>query len=180
MEENNELNESKIKKVSRGKKSKFFIKDKKKFIKFVGAIAIIFVLLVVIISSGNKKITIDENTNITELKTKKYSQQIKEYYDKEGMESKFTEEYNDLVSDLLTYVYNNVTGSKTDVDVMNEVNEILKTDDWSSLSVEKPKTWKGTYYFDTSINSLKFKFETKDIEPNWIDSSNVSNVIEKN
>lgn len=173
------MNETMNKTVKKSTKRKIVIKDKTKFFKAIGIVAIVFLLLIVIIVSSGKK-TIDDSTNIMELKTKKYAKEIKAYYETEGKIEEFINSYNNVQNQAWMYIYNNVSGDKTQEDLVKEVNEVLKTNDWSSINVEQNTKWKGTFYIDTESNTMKFKFEKSSIEPSWIEDSTVSSYIEKN
>lgn len=159
-------------------RKKIVIKDKNKFYKFIGLFCIFLILIVVINMLSNKKITIDNNTDISKLNINKYSKEVKMYY--EGMMEEFIVEYNNIQNIAWTYIYNNVTGDKNIDELIDEVNKVLLSDDWSSIGLEKNTKWRGSYKIDKSTNILMFKFETKDVEPTWIENDNVSYMIEKN
>lgn len=165
--------------INKTKKKKIVIKDKNKFIKAVAIFAVIIILIIIIIaSSGSKKI--DDSTNISELKTKKYAKQIKEYYESQGKIDEFITDYNNIQNQAWMYIYNNLVENNTQEMLIEEVNEILASDDWSKINMEKNIKWKGVYHINIDSNSMVFKFETSEIEPNWVDDDTVSYMIEKN
>ena len=165
--------------VNKTKKKKIVIKDKNKFIKAIAVFVIIIIFVVIIIASaGGKKI--DDSTNISELKTKKYAKQIKEYYESQGKIYEFINDYNNIQNQAWMYIYNNLVEDKTQEMLIQEVNEILVSNDWSKINMEKNTKWKGIYRIDTESNSMVFKFESSEIEPDWIDDNSVSYMIEKN
>ena len=161
-------------------KKKIVIKDKKKFINAMIVLVAIIIFIIILISITGKKVKIDNTTDITKLSTKKYSEQILEYYNGADMEEMFISDYNDLNSVLWTYVYQNITQDQTIESLCSDVNKILETDDWSVLGIQKNTRWAGKWSIDAESNILKFKFENKKIEPTWIENDSVSGYIDKN
>lgn len=160
------------------KNKKIAIKDKKKFC--ISIIAFLLLIVILIIISVNKKVVIDSSTNIIELNEKKYSKQIKEYYDNEEVKNQFVNEYITLENQIWMYIYNNINDNNTIELLINEVNQILESDDWSILNIQKYTKWSGTYHMDSYSNTLLFKFKTKDIEPSWILNEEINYMFEKN
>lgn len=162
----------------KSKKLKVVIKNKNKFYKFIGIIIVIILLIVVLNIFSNKKIIVDNNTNISKINLNKHSEELKLYY--EGLINEFIVEYNNVQNMSWTYIYNNIASDKTMEELIDDVNRIFLSNDWSSLGMEKNIKWRGSYEIDKSNNTLTFKFESKNIEPSWIDDSSVSHMIMKN
>lgn len=160
------------------KHKKIKIKNKKKFITTIIVLLVVILLLIVVLSGKNQ--VIDNNTNILEVNAKKYSDEIKSYYESEGMKETFVSEHTNLQNQIWTYIYNNINQDNTIEVLMDEVNKILLSDDWSSLNLEKYKKWNGTYHIDSHTNILYFKFKNKKIEPKWIEDEDINYIFEKN
>lgn len=175
----NKINNNKGKNKKRVLKKKLVIKNKKKFYIAIAALIVIILFILVLKSTFGKK-KIDNTTNITELKLSKYSEQIREYYELEGSKDNFIDEFNNIQNQVWMYIYNNISEERTMEDVIVEVNTVLESDDWTKLELEKSKIWKGSYYIDKENNALKFKFESKEIEPSWSNDETLQNIIVHN
>lgn len=157
---------------------KIVIKDKNKFYRTVSIFIIILLLIVIILIFGNRSIKIDNNTNIKKINISKYSYEVKLYY--ESLMNDFVTDYNNVQNKVWTYIYNEVVSGKDIESLIDEVNQILESDDLSSIGIEESTRWRGTYKIDKTSNALLFKFEVKEIEPIWIGDTSVSHMIEKN
>jgi len=160
------------------KKTKIVIKNKNKLYRAIAVFAAIILLIVIVIIVSNRSITIDSNTDMARVNIKKYSEEVKLYY--EGLMNDFVAEYNNVQNMAWTYIYNNMIGDKTMEVLINEVNQVLSTDDWSTIGMTKNTKWRGIYRIDVDTNALLFKFETKEIEPAWITDLSVNYMIEVN
>lgn len=158
--------------VTKKGKKKIVVKNKKKLIISCG---IFLLILVLIFSICNKNVKIDENTNIFRLNTNKYSNDIKAYYN-ESMD-KFISDHNNLQNTIWTYIYNNISSENSMESLIDNVNTILISKDWSLLGIEKNQTWIGTFSIDKTSNVLTFKFKNKNVEPEWILNEKVSYII---
>lgn len=161
--------------VTKKGKKKIVIKNKKKLIL---SCSIFLLILVVFFSICNKNVKIDENTNILGLNVNKCSNDIKLYYN-ESID-KFISDHNNLQNTIWTYIYNNISSENSMETLIDNVNTILASKDWSLLGIEKNKTWIGEFSIDKTSNVLNFKFKNKDIEPEWILNEKVSYIIIKN
>ena len=161
------------------KSKKMKIKNKKKFIIAIAVIAV--VLIVVFSTRGNgKDIVIDNNTNVLELNASKHAEQIKGYYENADMKNQFVNEYNTLQNQIWLYIYNNINDTNTMEKLVAEVNKVLESEDWSLLKVDRYTKWNGSFYMNKDNNTLIFKFANKDIEPTWINDTDISYMFEKN
>lgn len=151
----------------------------KKFLTFVSIVVLIIAIIIVIISS-KKKIEINEATNISKLNASKYSKEIVEEYSKGGIKEKFITDFNSIQKSVSVYlISNSTTESSHFSELVDQVNEILKSTNWEKLETDKPIFWNGTWNINSSGN-LIFKFENKDIEPSWINDEDIQGLITKN
>lgn len=146
--------------------SKIVVKDKTKFITFISLALIVIIILVCMIVSISKT-EIDDKTNISNLNVDKYSEEIKKEYEQEGKDLKFIEDWNLVQSTTGMYLLENYPTDNTQVEsFFSSINEILSSNNWEKLNLEKPTTWNGTWSIDEN-GSVNFKFANKNIEPNW-------------
>lgn len=161
------------------KEKKQYSLDRKRFFVFI-TILVIIIISVIIIIALNKKPEINGATDISKLNSEKYYEQILEIYNKEGMKEKFLEEYNDIQGKIGMYIINNSTNDKNSfVNLVNDVNSKLKNKSFKSFEIETPNSWNGTWSIDEKAK-LKFKFENKKIEPDWIKDAEFNEMIIKN
>lgn len=146
--------------------SKIVIKDKTKFITFI-AIILVVIIVGICIAVSNSKIKIDENTNISELNVKKYSEEIKAQYEQEGKNSKFVEDWDSIQDAVAMYLIENYPADNTQVSLLiEEINAVLKSDNWEKFGITKPTMWNGSWQSNENGN-VAFKFAVKEIEPSW-------------
>lgn len=161
------------------KQQKQYSLDRKRFLIFI-TILVLIIASVIIIISLNKKIEINEATNISNLNANKYYDQIVEIYNKDGMKEKFLKEYNDIQNQIGMYIINNSTNEQNSfLNLVNDVNNKLENKNFESFETEVPTFWNGTWSIDEKAK-LKFKFENKKIEPGWINDTEVDEMIIKN
>lgn len=160
------------------KNKKIVIKNKKKFIRCVVIFCLVLLLIFLTSAFSNKEIVINNDTNMSNININKHSKEVKLYY--EGLMNDFVIEYNDVQNLVWTYIYNNVSNDKNIEKLIDEVNTIFSSNDWSTIGLKKNAKWRGSYRIDKSTNALIFKFENKDIEPTWVEDNSISYMIEKN
>ena len=152
--------------------NKFVIKDKKRFIAFI---LIVVVIVIIFFCVTNAKVEIKHTTDITKLDTKKYLNELAEIYS--NKKDKFLEDYEKIQGGVGMYIISNTTLDDNSFSILyTDVNTILSSDDWGKIEVDKNTFWKGTW----SINQdgiLQFKFESKELEPNWIVDEDISGKI---
>ena len=172
----NITSKNKSKKNSKTQNSKLEIKDPKKFC--VGMI--ILVIFVVIVVTGIKlisKVEVTSNTDIASLNANRYSKEILAEYEKDGIKDKFIEDYDLVQGAIGLYIMNNYTSDENSFkNIINELTTILKKDDWSKLDIEKPIFWNGNWTIDGE-GYLTFTFKSKDIEPSWINSEDLTGKV---
>lgn len=150
----------------RNNNSNIIIKDKIKFFTCIGIILVVFVVVICIISF-NSGIEINENTNLSELNVSKYGEEIKEQYEQEGKNSKFIEDWENIQDSVAMYFIENYTTDTAQVILLvDNINEILKSDNWDTFNVAKPTMWNGSWQSDEK-GKVTFKFAVKEIEPSW-------------
>jgi len=162
-------------KKKRIKIGNFVIKDMKKFLTLVAILLLIIILICILISiivnSGN-----DEKT-LSSLDAKKNVKEVSSKYESSEMKQVFLDDYNKIQSSVGVYIMNNVTTDSNSFNtIVNEINSILKSNNWEKLSITKNDTWNGTFSLDKE-GVLKFKFSLKAIEPSWVNDSEIKNKL---
>ncbi len=139
------------------------------------------VILVIVLVKANTKVDIKEVNDISKLNAKKYANEILMEYQKDDIKQKFIEDYDLIQGAVGLYIMNNSTNSPDSFsNIINDLKNILKEDDWSKLEIDKPNFWNGNFSVDEN-GILKFSFSLKEIEPSWIsDEDIVSRVILNN
>lgn len=144
------------------KNKKYRLGKKQKLVLMLLLIPII-ISAIIILSNINKKIYIDEKLYTTS--------QLKEMFlqDAKKIELK--------VSNLL------LDGSVTDQNSLDKkvekINNWLKKDNWKKLDLVNIDRWNGIWFLDKN-GMIKFKFASKEIEPNWIKDNEVAVYIVEN
>ena len=146
---------------------------------FVFSIVVIISVIIIVVSL-NKKIEINDSTDISKLNADKYSSQIVSMYNSDGMKEKFLNEYNDMQNKIAIYVLNNTTSDENSFkNLVKEVNNMLQNNKTDKLELTIPDFWNGKWSLDDKAK-LKFRFDNSKIEPNWISDESVKGVIIKN
>jgi len=142
---------------------------------------LLFVLFIIILFiNSNKKISVDEYSNISNLNADKYSTEIINLYNRDGDLDKFLVEMNRVQTLVGTYIISNSTLKENSFsELIKTLNNEINNDKWVKLNSKKSNYYNGKYNIDNNGN-VKFKFETKKIEPNWINSENISRYITLN
>ena len=161
------------------KNEKKYTLDKKKFLLFVGILVMIISCVIVIISF-NKKVEINDATDISRLNANKYYEEIQAEYNKVESKDKFLNDYNNIQNSIGVYIINNSTISDSSFEnLISEINDSLSKNNFEKFELDVPTFWNGKW----SVNEkgkLRFKFQNKKIEPIWIDSEELINIIDKN
>jgi len=160
------------------KKSIIINKFKKNILK-IAALFIVFLIIIFIVIS-NKKVDINANSNISKLDADKYSVEIINLYNGTNQLDKFTVEMNRVQNLIGTYLISNSTLKENSFsELVKTLNSEINKDKWVKLSSEKSIYYNGKYTIDNNGN-LKFKFESKKIEPNWINNESIARYITLN
>lgn len=161
------------------KNEKKYTLDRKKFLIFI-VILVILISCIIIIISFNKKIEINNATNISKLNSNKYYKEILEEYNKVESKDKFLNDYNNIQNDIGIYIINNSTINDSSFEnLISEINDALTKNDFEKFGIDTPTFWNGKW----SVNEkgkLRFKFQNKKIEPVWVDSEELNEIVIKN
>ncbi len=159
-----------------GKTKKSYTLDRKRFLIFVFSIVIIISVIVIVVSI-NKKIEINDTTDISKLNATKYYEEIKSEYNKDENKDKFIEDCNKIQEKIGMYVINNSTLDDMSFEkLISNLNEKFENNDFSFLDMDNPTYWNGNWSVDEK-GKLKFKFSNKKIEPSWISDTMVSDFV---
>ncbi|MDD2376770.1 MAG: hypothetical protein PHD15_04165 [Clostridia bacterium] len=141
---------------------------------------LLILLIVLIYTNSNKKIVVDEYSDISELNVNKYSSEIVALYNRNDQLDKFKEEMSRVQTLVGTYVISNSTLKENSFsELIKTLNNEINNDKWVNLDSEKSKYYNGKYNIDSNGN-VKFKFNNKEIEPNWINNEDISRYITLN
>ena len=161
------------------KNEKKYTLDKKKFLLFVGILVILISCIIVIISF-NKKVEINDATDISRLNANKYYEEIQAEYNKVESKDKFLNDYNNIQNSIGVYIINNSTISDSSFEnLISEINDSLAKNNFEKFELDVPTFWNGKW----SVNEkgkLRFKFQNKKIEPVWVDSEELNEIVIKN
>ena len=153
----------------KSKKNKIVITDKKRFFTAISVcllFVIIIIIIIVCISSGKK-----EDTSLSSMDASKNVKELLSKYEASGMKEEFINDYNTIQSKVGIYIMNNVTTDNSSFNnIVSDLNNVLKSNDWSKLNLSKNDTWNGTWSLDKEGN-LKFKFSLKKVEPSWVNDT---------
>ena len=158
------------------KNKKSYTLDRKKFLIFVFSIVVIISVIIIVVSL-NKKIEINDSTDISKLNATKYCTEIKSEYNKDENKNKFIDDCNKIQEKIGMYIINNSTLDDTSFEnLISKLNENLSDNNFLIIEMDNPTYWNGTWSVDNK-GKLKFKFSNKKIEPDWISDVTVSNFV---
>lgn len=142
-------------------------------------IAIIFLVIVIIITSDGKNIKVSESS-ISKVDVSKKANEIVSMYNRDGEKELFINEMNRVQNLVATYLISNMTTDENSkASIINEIKKEISSDNWNKVLSNKSTYYRGSYYLDDNGN-VSFKFETKEIEPNWIKDEDVAKYITLN
>jgi len=100
-------------------------------------------------------------------KSEKNAEELKLKYEEEGNKEKFLTDISNIQNAVSMALLNdeivNDEQLKTRID---EINKVLKKDDWSMLNIDIPTFWVGTWSVDNA-GTVRFTFVNKKCIPNW-------------
>lgn len=153
------------------------IRNKRNRNLFTVTTLLLVVTVILLYNNSNKKIVIDEYSNIVDLDSKKYQSEILQLYNREGESEAFLTEMNRVQTLIGTYLISNSTIDKNSFsDLIKSLNKEINKEIWVNLNSEKSKYYYGEYRIDSG-GYVKFKFGSKEIEPNWINDEQISKYI---
>lgn len=147
-----------------------------RFLSFLIILVLVVVFSVIILCVVNSK-SITVSTDISQLNTSKYSEQILKEYEKEGKKEEFLDYYDEIQSAVGVYIIENSTLEDDSLkNIIDDINSKLENQEYEGLGVTKSNTWNGKWSVDNE-GILKFRFDTKSIEPSWATSSELEGKI---
>lgn len=144
------------------KAKKWNLSNKQKQVLLVILIPVLVSLLLIFLNSKN-----DGYTNDGEYNSLEYKEMF--LNDAKYIEIKLS----NLILD------GSVTNQATLDKKVNTINKILKGKSWDNLDMKYIGRWDGNWYLDNN-GMVKFKFSSGNIEPKWIQNSDISVYIVKN
>ncbi len=137
----------------------------------------ILISLYMIFSSLKTDVVFDDSLNVKDVNVSKNSEKLYELYSTDGNKDKFVQEYNNIQSAIGIYIMNNSTQEDDSFqNIIKKIKTYISKSEWDKLEVEEPVYFAGTYSIDDS-GVLKFKFDSKKIEPTWINDQDVTNMV---
>ena len=95
-----------------------------------------------------------------------------ETYNRNGEKEDFEKYIVELEKKIAIYLITNTTVDNNSFEnITKKVENILNSDNWNTLGINKNNYYKGSYILNVDGN-LKFKFKVKNIEPNWAKDCN--------
>jgi hypothetical protein len=153
------------------------IRNKRNKILFTLSTLLLCLLVILIVKNLDKKIVIDEYSNITELDPNKYQAEILSLYNREGQLEAFLKEMDRVQSLVGRYLISNSTLKEDSFsNLVKTLNNEINREIWVELDSEKSTYYLGKYSIDEN-GYVKFRFETKEIQPNWINDERVQKYI---
>ncbi|MBR5228172.1 MAG: hypothetical protein IKV94_06020 [Clostridia bacterium] len=148
--------------------------------KFVFAI-ILAISITVIISAFAVANSLSENNEMAlDYTVEENASKAKLLYDELEMKNEFLSIAKTLSDNVYSML---LDGTVVDDAGLNKkissYNSILATDNWNTFGLEYPENWLGKWYLNKQ-GIVKFKFASKEIEPGWINDSDVVDYIEVN
>ena len=135
---------------------------------------VIFIMVKIVVKSYEKNRPIIPDASLENLS----SNDLKKIKDKyEGKKQEFV----NLCGEIELAVTNRILdGTVTNEDelknVVGEINDILKTDNWETLGISYSPYWMGNWKLNNE-GKLEFTFKYEDIKPSWINDKEVSKYI---
>ena len=152
------------------------LKNKSMLIFITILIAVIIIAISVVVSQYNKNKPIVPDRYI-EVSSSQDMLKIKSAYESEGKKEEFLSiceaielaTANKLLDGSVT---NNEQLSKAIVNI----NNILASEDWSSLGIETEDYWMGKWSLDTK-GDVKFEFQNNNLKPSWVQDEEIKKYI---
>ena len=167
-----------MKEVNTNKKSGLKIKNKKRFFTFITVLLLI--IIVCIIAICNRKIKIDESTDMSALNAKKYETELLEKYQGEDAKERFVQDIYNIQEKVGMYILENSTLDENSFsNIIDTLNKEFASNNFEIIEMEKPTFWNGTWNVDIDGN-ITFKFADKSIEPSWINDDDIAGRVIKN
>ena len=140
-------------------------------------IAVLSIAIGIVVSKYNEDKPVEPNINLIGAMSFNDMTKIKEKYEDEEKKQEFLA----LAKKIELAVANRlldgtVTNNEELSQSINEINIVLKESDWSSLSLDYPTYWIGTWEVNEK-GAISFKFADNNIKPSWADDEQVKNYI---
>ena len=147
-------------------------KNKSALILITILVAVVIIAISVVVSQYNKNKPIVPDKYI-EVMSSNDMLKIKTAYEADGKKQEFLE----LCSSIELAVANKLLdGTVTNDDelaqAIKNINDILASDDWSSLGLETSNYWMGRWSLD-SKGLIMFSFKNDNIKPDWAQDEDV-------
>lgn len=153
---------------------------KTRFIVILVAIIFISIILSINIILKNIGKNITETSDILSMDVSSNKSKIKELYETSDQLNNFIVEQDKVQTSVGKYILENSTmESNSFANIKEKLDIELQKSEWESLDVKRSKFWSGSWILDET-GTVKFKFSSKEIEPNWINDEKVNKLIIKN
>jgi len=101
-------------------------------------------------------------------------------YNVKDMENQFIQTAKDIETNIAMNIFESDIVNDEELGIkIKSINLILEGNNWKKIGIQKPNNWQGNWYLNKE-GRLKFKFARKEIEPLWIDSTEIQEYIIKN
>lgn len=140
-------------------------------------VSLAFAAFVIIAIQKAPKKQLTDSTIFTTLDVNKYQKEILDMYNRDGQKELFAKEMSRIQELIGSYIVENMTMSDDGLkNIIDDINEELKAKTWGNIVNNKSTYYIGDYSVDSKGN-IKFRFGTKQIEPNWVNDESVSKYI---
>lgn len=151
--------------------------NEKRFVLIISAVIALTVIISVIVGinvhNAHKSLELNVDTEYSEENALK----ARNLYNTEDMKNEFLDVAESISSSVSQKL---LDGTVIDSASLNKsiqnINEVLSSTNWDTLSLVRPTKWIGTWYLDAS-GFVKFKFSSKTLEPDWAGDESVSKYI---
>ena len=138
---------------------------------FRGVIVVIACVIIINIVNSIKWIPDINKVDISAINPNTYSNEILEKYNQDSEKEKFEEYIVKLEENIAIYILNNTTVKDDSFKkLVDDAEKIINSNNWTKLNIKKDEYYNGKYFLDEN-GKLKFRFEIKEIEPNWAKDS---------
>ncbi len=100
-------------------------------------------------------------------KSESNAEELKQVYEQEGNKEKFLEDVSKIQNAVsMALISDEVVNEAKLKERIDDINKVLKKEDWSMLDIEIPTFWVGTWSVDKT-GTVKFTFINEQAVPNW-------------
>lgn len=128
-------------------------------------IVLIAAIIVIICVPNSGKFSPDVTES--KYKSEKNAEELKLKYEEEGNKERFLADISNIQNAVSMALLNDEIVNEDQLKTrINEINKVLKKEDWSMLNIDIPTFWVGTWSVDDK-GTVKFTFVNDKCIPSW-------------